>query len=174
MSKTDFNLAAIRAVVFDVDGVLSPSTVSMDDDGVPCRMVNIKDGYAMQHAVKQGLKLAIITGANTKSIVERYGALGVHDVFIGASAKLPVLKKWLADKGIDPAETAYCGDDIPDIQPMQHVGLAVAPADAAPEVKNIAKYITTASGGYGVARELIEQIMRAKGQWMHNADAFGW
>ena len=174
MSRINYNLKQIKALAFDVDGVLSPSTIPMSPEGLPMRMANLKDGYAMQHAVKQGLEMAIITGANTKSIIERYGALGVRDVFIGASAKLPVLKKWLADKGIDPAETAYCGDDIPDIQPMQHVGLAVAPADAAPEVKNIAKYITTASGGYGVARELIEQIMRAKGQWMHDADAFGW
>lgn len=174
MSKTDFDLTTLKGVVFDVDGVLSPSTIPMDGDGVPQRMVNIKDGYALQHAVKCGLKIAIITGANTGSIINRYKALGINDVFIGASQKLPVLDAWLRHNGLTYGDIAYCGDDIPDLPPMLRAALSVAPADAATEVLARARYITRATGGYGVARELIEQILRARGQWMHDTDAFGW
>ena len=174
MSKTDFDLGSIQGVIFDVDGVLSPSTIPMGDDGVPQRMVNIKDGYAMQLAVKRGLRIAIITGADAPSIIHRYSLLGVKDVYTKASDKRPIMDAWLASNGIEPGQTAYVGDDIPDIQCMQRVGLPVAPADAAAEVKSVAKYITQSIGGHGVARELLEQILKAKGLWMTHADAFGW
>lgn len=174
MSKTDYPLNRIRAVVFDVDGVLSPSTVMMGEDGVPRRMVNIKDGFALQHAVKCGIKMAIITGANTESLRLRYNALGIKDVYLSASQKLPVLLDWMEKNGLQPDEVAYCGDDIPDIPCMRHVGLSVAPADADSEVRMMARYVTTAAGGYGVARELLEQLLKDRGQWMHDADAFGW
>lgn len=174
MSKTSFDLGAIHGVVFDVDGVLSPSTIPMNDEGVPMRMVNIKDGYAMQLAVKRGLKIAIITGANTPSIAVRYKALGINDVYLKAAEKLPILQQWLDKEGLAPKEVAYCGDDIPDYQVMNYVGLAVAPADAAHEIKGIADYITVANGGHGVARELLEQILRAKDLWMSDQTAFGW
>ena len=106
MSRTPYDLSRIRAVVFDVDGVLSPSTVAMDSEGRRTRMVNIKDGYAMQLAVKRGLKLAIITGADTPNIVGRYNSLGITDVFLKASHKEPVLRQWMADSGFSSAEVA--------------------------------------------------------------------
>ena len=174
MSKIDHPLTNLRGVVFDVDGVLSPSLIPMSEDCVPTRMANLKDGYALQFAVKCGLKIAIISGANTESLRTRYGALGIHDIFLGSAQKLPILYKWMEDNDLKPEEVAYVGDDIPDIPPMQSVGLAVAPADAAVEVKQIARYITSSCGGYGVARELLEQILRAKGQWMKDTKAFGW
>lgn len=174
MSKINHPLTSLHGIVFDVDGVLSPSTVPMDEHGVPVRMANIKDGFAMQLAVKRGLQLAIITGANTPALISRYNTLGISDVYIGAAHKEPVLREWMAKVNLRPDEVVYCGDDIPDITCMRSVGLAVAPADAAPEVKSIAHYITVANGGYGVAREILEQILRAKGMWMDNAEAFGW
>lgn len=169
-----YDLSLIRAVAFDVDGVLSPSTVAMDSNGVPRRMVNIKDGYALQLAVKKGLKIAIITGADTPSVAVRYKALGVTDVFLKAAEKLPLLRRWMADNSLKPEEVAYVGDDIPDIPAMQAVGLAIAPADAAADVREMARYISPVAGGYGVARELLEQVMRVQGTWMSHADAFGW
>lgn len=174
MSKTAFDLRSIQGVVFDVDGVLSPSTIAVGDDGVPRRMVNIKDGYAIQLAVKRGLRIAIITGADTPAIINRYAMLGIKDVYIKAADKGPVMDKWLAENGLNIDRIAYVGDDIPDLQCMRRVGLAVAPADAAAEVKDVAQYITQASGGYGVGRELLEQILKAQGLWMSHADAFGW
>ena len=123
MSKIDYDLRKIRGVAFDVDGVLSPSTVPMSENGEPMRMVNIKDGYAMQLAVKCGIKIAIITGARTPGIVARYNALGIHDVFLGASDKLPILAQWMSTNGLKREEVAFVGDDIPDLPCLRGVGL---------------------------------------------------
>lgn len=174
MSGINYDLKKIRGVVFDVDGVLSPSTIPTSPEGEPLRMVNIKDGYAIQHAVKCGLKVAIITGGVSRGVTVRYNGLGVKDVFCGAAQKLPVFEQWMADNGLAADEVAYVGDDVPDYEVMRVAGLAVAPADACPDVKEIAEYISPAMGGYGVARDLLEQILRAQGKWMHNAKAFGW
>lgn len=169
-----YDLTKIKAAVFDVDGVLSPSTVPMNEAGVPVRMVNIKDGYAMQLAAKKGLKMAIITGADTPSIAVRYHALGINDVYLKASDKLPLLESWMEANRLSREEVAYVGDDIPDIPALRHAGLSIAPADAAVDVKDIVTYVSPVSGGYGVAREFLEQLLKAQGQWMSHADAFGW
>lgn len=174
MSRTDFDLSKIRAFVFDIDGVLSPSTIPMDNNGIPQRMVNIKDGYAMQLAVKHGYLIAIITGADTPSIASRYNALGITEIHLKASVKLPVLRDLLYRHKLNSDEVVYVGDDIPDIHCMKEVGLSVAPADAAVEVKEIARYISPHDGGYGVARDIIRQVMIARGDWMDNRHAFGW
>lgn len=174
MSRTDYDLTTIRGVAFDLDGVLSPSTIPMGDDGMPRRMVNIKDGYALQLAVKAGLRIAIITGGDGEAITRRYRALGITDVFLRAGDKLPVFERWIKDNGFSPYQVAYVGDDIPDLKPMRLAGLPVAPADAAVDVKAVASLITQAPGGYGVARELLEELLRARGQWLTHADAFGW
>ncbi len=174
MSRIDYDLTKIRAVVFDVDGVLSPSTIPMSVDGIPMRMVNIKDGYALQLAVKHGYKIAVITGADTHAVKVRFNGLGIKDVFLKASMKLPLLKQWISDNNLEIDQVAYVGDDIPDYECMKYVGLAVAPADSAVEIKEIARYISPVNGGYGVARDLLEQVMRANGDWMTVEKAFGW
>ncbi len=174
MSKINYDLTKIKGLVFDVDGVLSPSTIPMSENGDPMRMVNIKDGYALQLAVKKGIKIAIITGGKVPSIIKRYNSLGIKDVFIGVSTKLPVFNKWLSDNGLTADEVAYVGDDIPDYEIMSIAGLRVAPRDAAVDIKEIANYISAVDGGYGVARDIIEQLLRARGQWLNHADAFGW
>lgn len=174
MSSINFDLKKIKGIAFDVDGVLSPSTIPLSPEGEPLRMVSIKDGYALQLAVKKGLKIAIITGGNTKAVDVRFRGLGIEDVFLGTSVKLPILKQWMENNGLKADEVAFVGDDIPDIHSMMHVGLAVAPSDASDEVKQVASYISPKMGGYGVARELIEQVMKAKGLWMADQHAFGW
>lgn len=174
MSSIAYDLKIIRAIAFDVDGVLSPSTIPMSADGFPLRMVNIKDGYALQLAIKRGLKIAIITGGISEAIPKRYNALGVNDVFQGASSKLPVLQKWMADNRLSAEEVAYMGDDIPDLPCLLAVGLPCAPADAAPEVREAAEYIAPIAGGYGCARLILEQILKAQGKWLEDNHAFGW
>lgn len=174
MSGINYDLTKIKAFAFDVDGVLSPSTIPMSDTGVPMRMANIKDGYALQLAVKFGYHIAIITGGNTESVRIRYQALGIKDVFLGASKKLTIFQDWMARKGLRPEEVAYMGDDIPDLPPLRHAGLPVAPRDAATEVLETALYISPFTGGYGCARDLIEQTMKANGQWLNEDKAFGW
>lgn len=174
MSSINYNLKKIKGIAFDVDGVLSPSTIPLSPEGEPLRMVSIKDGYALQLAVKKGLKIAIITGGNTKAVDVRFRGLGIDDVFLGSSMKLPILQQWMENNGLSADEVAFVGDDIPDIQAMRHVGLAVAPADAADEVKRVASYISPKQGGYGVGREILEQVMKAQGLWMSDHKAFGW
>lgn len=174
MSKINYDLTAIKAIVFDVDGVLSPSTVPLGINGVPERMANLKDGYAMVQAVKAGLHMAIISGADDVRVLERFRLIGMKDIFLGCKAKLPILQEWMQSNGYQPHQVAYVGDDVPDLPPMASVGLSVAPADAAVDVLAVAKYVTTAKGGFGVARELLEEILKAQGQWMLSAHAFGW
>ncbi len=174
MSKINYDLTKIKGIVFDVDGVLSPSTIPLGIDGSPCRMVNIKDGYALQLAKKHGYKIAIITGADSEAIRYRFNALGIVDVYLKASMKIPILKEWMRREGLQPENVAYIGDDIPDHEAMSHVGLAACPADAAPEIKATSRYISKYNGGYGVGRDIIEQIMKANGDWMSTEKAFGW
>lgn len=174
MSKICHDLRTIKGVVFDVDGVLSPSTIPLDTDGIPRRMVNIKDGYALQLAVKCGLKLAIISGADSPGVRERFEGLGIKDVYMKAGQKLPVLRRWLEENELEAGEIAFVGDDIPDFECMREVGLAVAPNDAAFDIKRIAGYISPVNGGYGVARDLLEEILKVRGQWLDKAKAFGW
>ena len=170
----DYDLTKIKGIVFDVDGVLSPTVIPMYPDGEPMRMVNVKDGYAMQLAVKKGLLIAILSGARTRAVQVRFENLGVSDVLLGVPVKLPVFEQWMSTHGLKAGQVAYVGDDIPDLQVMHAAGLAVAPADAAPEVRQAAGYVSPCQGGYGVARDLLEQVMRAQGLWLDDHHAFGW
>jgi len=168
------DLTNVRGIVFDVDGVLSPSTIPMDSEGLPVRLMNVKDGYAIQLAVKKGLKLAIISGGRSKAVALRYRSLGIDDVFMGASFKLPVLEQWMEQIGLDASQVVFVGDDIPDLHAMAAVAVAVAPADAAWQVKEAASYISPCAGGHGVARDIIERVLTAQGMWMDDEHAFGW
>lgn len=174
MSKILYDLQKIKGVVFDVDGVLSTSTIPLGDNGVPRRTVNTKDGFAMQLAVKRGLRMAIITGAVSPGIQERYEGLGITEIYSGVGMKLPVFEEWLSRNGLAPEEVAYVGDDVPDYECMKHAGLAVAPADAAADILGIAGYVSPVTGGNGVARDLLEEILRAQGRWALSDKAFGW
>lgn len=174
MSSINYNLSLIKGIAFDIDGVLSPSTIPMAPDGSLLRMANIKDGFAMRLAAKRGLKIAIISGADCYTIRQRMAPLGITDIYLNASDKLPVLKEWMTVNGLAPEEIAFVGDDIPDIPPMRAIGLPVAPADAATEVKCIARYISPFAGGQGVARDLLEQILKMQNLWLEHEDAFHW
>lgn len=166
MSRINYDLKTIRAVVFDIDGVLSPLTIPVDSQGHPYRMTNLRDGLAMNRASKTGLYMAVISGARPSGIEKRISDLGVKDVFMHVGDKLTLLKNWMEEKGLTPEEVAYAGDDLPDIEPMKYCGLRVAPLDADEEIKAIANYISPLRGGEGVARDLIEQILRSKGLWI--------
>ncbi len=170
----NYDLKKIRAIFFDVDGVLSRETITQHPNGEPMRTVNIKDGYALQHAVKCGLLIAIITGGNTESVKVRYNSLGVKEVHLAAKVKLNIYKDLLSKYGITDEEVLYMGDDIPDYEVMCHCGLPCCPADAAPEIKSVSKYVSQRRGGEGCGRDVVEQVLKAQGLWMHNATAFGW
>lgn len=170
----DYDLTKIKAFVFDVDGVLSPSTIPLGEDGYPRRMANVKDGYALQLAVKKGYRIAIISGGKGIQIKKRFELLGIENIFTDVAKKLPVLKGWMENEGLKPEEVMFMGDDIPDLTCLRHVGLPCAPFDACWEVKETAIYISKFSGGYGCGRDILEQVMKAQDNWLTDADSFGW
>lgn len=169
-----YDLTKIKAVIFDVDGVLSAGTIPMDSAGIPLRTVNIKDGYAIQFAVKQGLKIVILSGGNTPSVRKRYENLGVKDIFLGCEVKIETYDRFLADTGLADEEILYMGDDIPDYEVMRRVGCPCCPKDACSDIRGISIYVSPYNGGYGCGRDVIEQVLRAQGLWMNDAKAFGW
>ena len=170
----NYDLSKIKAMLFDVDGVLSDSVIVLDTSGEPMRTINIKDGYAMQLAVKKGYHVGIITGGKTKAVRMRFESLGVQHIYMGACVKTISLTDFMKKTNTKPEEILYMGDDIPDYEIMTTVGLPVCPSDAAPEIKQIAAYISPFAGGKGCARDVMEQIMRAHGNWMSDKQAFGW
>lgn len=174
MSAIDYDLKRIKGIAFDVDGVLSASIVPIDISGEPLRMMNIKDGYAIQFAIKQGLNIAIITGCNSQAVYTRFKELGVKDIYMSSAIKMPDLIDWMEKHRFEPENVAYMGDDIPDIQLMNSVGLSAAPQDAATDIRLIAKYISPLKGGEGCGRDLIEQVLRAQNKWLNGEEAYRW
>ena len=170
----DYDLKKIKAIIFDIDGVLSSSTIQMNDKGEPIRTVNIKDGYSIQLAVKCGIKIAIITGGKGEAIIERYKGLGVKDIYTSASVKTREYADFVQKYNLSDEEVIYMGDDIPDYEVMKICGVPCCPADAAPEIKTIARYISHVNGGQGCGRDVIEQVLKAQDKWMSHAHAFGW
>lgn len=168
-----YDLNKIKAFIFDVDGVLSSSRITLAADGDPMRTVNIKDGYALQLAVKKGFEVGIITGGYTEAVRTRYERLGIRHIYMRSSVKLKDYEDFLMLTCLKDEEVMYCGDDVPDYEVMKRAGLPVAPADAAPEIRQLAKYISPLNGGDGVARDIIEQTMKIQGLWMTD-EAFGW
>lgn len=173
MSSIAYDLTKIKAFVLDMDGVISASISPLGPDGNPMRTVNVKDGYAMQHAVKHGYVVAILSGGNCPAMENRARFLGLQYVFMRAKHKMDNLQQLMDETGLTAEEICYVGDDLPDVPVMNAVGLPVAPADAAPEAKAAAKYISLYEGGHGVVRDVIEQTMRSHGDWGSEA-AFGW
>lgn len=164
----------VKAFVFDVDGVLSANCIPLHPNGEPMRMVNIKDGYAIQYAIKKGYHVAIITGANTNAVRLRFERLGVKDIYMASSTKINDLNDFLKKNSLNAENVLYMGDDIPDYQVMSQVGIPTCPQDAAPEIKAVSVYISPLKGGDGCARDVMEQVMKAQDKWMNDNSAFGW
>ena len=170
----NYDLKKIRTIIFDIDGVLSCETIPLGQDGVPYRTVNIKDGYAIQLAMKLGLRIAIITGCKIKAVGLRYEGLGVEDIYLGAAVKIQTYEEYMIKYGYKDDEVMYMGDDIPDLQVMRRVGCPVCPKDACPEIKEASVYVSHCLGGHGCGRDVIEQTLRAQGKWVMDEKAFGW
>jgi len=160
-------LPKINTFVFDVDGVLSDGSIQITESGDQLRTMSTRDGIAIIMALDKGYNIVIISGGGSESILHRFRYLGISDVFIGVSDKTEVLHQYFNDKSISPENVLYMGDDIPDYYPMQVCGVAVCPKDAAIEIKEIADYISDKEGGKGCVRDIIEQVMRCKGDWFN-------
>ncbi len=173
MSNFKEELQKVKAFVFDIDGVLSRQTISLDSDGDPLRTINLRDGYALQLASRKGYSLCVISGNSSTSIHKRLSSLGVKHVYLGIAEKGAVMKEYMEEAGLTKEQVMYMGDDIPDFKVMKMAGVAVCPADADNEIKQISVYISDKKGGEGCVRDVIEQVMRLHGNWMNN-DAFSW
>ena len=166
-------LQHITTFIFDYDGVLTEGIVMLTEDGEPLRSANVRDGYALQLAVKKGYRIAVISGGKSPSMFRRLSSLGIKDIFLGVEHKIQVFEKYLKDNNIDSSEVVYMGDDIPDFQVMKLAAVPACPADAAEEIRAISKYISHYEGGKGCVRDIIEQVLKLQNNWM-NDDAFKW
>ena len=166
-------LPQITTFIFDVDGVLSTNIVQLLPDEEPIRTANIKDGYALQLAAKKGYKIIIITGGKSRAVEERYGGLGVQDIYMRSSIKMNDFNDVVERYQLTMDEIMYMGDDIPDLEVMMRVGVPCCPCDAAPEVREASVYVSDKTGGNGCARDIIEQVLKAQDNWLDH-EAFGW
>lgn len=170
----NYDLKKIRALVFDVDGVLSQETICTTTAGELLRTTNTKDGYALRLASMSGLHVAIISGGREEAIRLRYSKIGVEDIFLGSSVKTEKFTQLLEKYHLAADEVLYMGDDIPDYEVMKLVGLPCCPRDASPEIREISTYVSHKDGGKGCVRDVIEQVLRAQGKWMADEKAFRW
>ena len=155
----------ITTFIFDVDGVLTDSSVHITPTGEMLRIMNIRDGYALKAAVESGYHVCIISGGSNEGVRIRLRNLGVTDIHLGTPDKVETFKEYAELYQINPETVLYMGDDIPDYHVMQLVGLPTCPQDASPEIKTISKYISHKNGGKGAVREVIEQVMKVQGKW---------
>jgi 3-deoxy-D-manno-octulosonate 8-phosphate phosphatase (KDO 8-P phosphatase) len=158
-------LKHIKAILLDVDGVLTNGNLLITESGEQLRQFNIKDGYALQLAVKRGIKIAVLSGARSKGVEHRLRGLGIQDVFLGLDSKSEVYQNYLAQNNLAPEEVLFMGDDMPDLQVMTMVGLAVCPADAIEEIKAISHYISPKNGGEGCVRDIVEKVLKIQNLW---------
>jgi len=166
-------LKEITTFIFDVDGVFTDGSLVLVP-GEMARVMNVKDGFAVQLAVKLGLRLAIITGGSSEIVKERLQGLGIKEVYLRCHDKMEVFNKYLSDHDLTPDEVCYMGDDIPDYHVMKTAGLSVAPNDACEEIKSISHYVSDKKGGKGCVRDILEQAMKVKGLWMADERSHKW
>ncbi|QQS50291.1 MAG: HAD-IIIA family hydrolase [Bacteroidota bacterium] len=166
-------LHLIKAFVFDVDGVFTDGQVYLMAGNEYVRAMNIKDGYAVQHCVKAGYPVAIISGGTSEEVRKRFSNLGITDIYLRSSNKLDDFEDFRFKYHLEYENILYMGDDLPDYEVMQRCGIPSCPADAADEIKDISIYISNKRGGEGCVRDVIEQAMRLHGNWF-NDQSFIW
>ncbi len=173
MTNFKEDLVRVKAFLFDIDGVLSLQTINLNSFGVPNRTVNLRDGYAMQLAVRKGYYIGVISGSRSKEYQKRLKLLGVTDIYLNSRSKLDHFNIFLKKHNINKSDVLYMGDDIPDFEVMKEAGVAACPSDADSEIKQVADYISDKKGGEGCVRDVIEQVLRLHNNWM-DSDAFTW
>jgi len=173
MANFKEELGKVKAFIFDIDGVLSLQTIPLNSFGVPTRTVNLRDGYALQLAVKKGYFVGIITGSNSKEYQRRLKLLGIRDIYLNSKLKSEHYNSFKKKHGLNDSEILFMGDDIPDLEVMKMAGVPVCPSDADSEVKQVAIYISDKRGGEGCVRDVIEQVLRLHDNWM-DSEAFTW
>jgi len=160
----------VTAFIFDIDGVLTDGTVLILQDGLQARQMHVKDGFALQMAVKNGYNVFIISGGISEESKKRLEYLGIKEIYLGIADKTKFVTDLLKTKKIKWEEVLYMGDDLPDMPLMNKVGLSCCPADAVSEVKSVVKYISLIKGGWGCVRDVIEKVLKVNGQWKYETD----
>jgi 3-deoxy-D-manno-octulosonate 8-phosphate phosphatase (KDO 8-P phosphatase) len=155
----------IKTMIFDVDGVFTDNGLLVTEEGHFLRIMSARDGLAIRMAREAGYRLAIITGGNSLAVEERLTHLGIHDVFLKIDDKMEVFERYLEENNLDPKTILYMGDDLLDIEVLKKVFLSTCPKDAAPEVAEVAEYISPVGGGQGCVRDVVEKVMKAQDRW---------
>ena len=164
-------LKDITTFIFDVDGVLTDGTVQVTSEGEHLRTMSVKDGYALKTAVQKGYTVCIISGGSNEGVRSRLAGLGVQHIYLGTSQKEVPFEEFLNATKINTENVLYMGDDIPDIPPMKRVAIAACPQNAVPEVKSVSNYVSHKNGAEGCARDVIEQVLKVRGDWANHFDA---
>lgn len=159
----------VKAFAFDVDGVFTNGDVLVNEVGEQMRTFNIKDGFALQFAIKLGYPVLIVSGGNSKGVKLRFEGLGVRDIFMNESDKETVLNAWIEKNNLSLQDILFMGDDVPDLAVMKIIGFPVCPIDAIEDIKAICDYISPKAGGKGAVRDVIEKVMRLQGTWSSNS-----
>lgn len=159
-------LSGIHTFLFDVDGVFTDGHVQLHPGLDPVRTFFTRDAYAVQHALKEGLRIIVISGGISPGVAESFARLGVTEFHHSVKDKNAKVDELITGSGLDLKRAAYMGDDIPDLRVMQRVALPCCPADAAEEIKFISRYVSRFPGGRGCVRDVLEQAMKVQDKWL--------
>ena len=160
----------ITTFIFDMDGVLTDGTVLVLENGVQARQMHIKDGFALQMALKNNYRVLIVSGGNSPQVLSRLERLGVHDVHMSIANKKEFISTYISQNNLASEEVLYMADDLPDLPVMKLVGLACCPADAVNEIKEAVKYISPFEGGKTCVRDVIEKVLKLNDHWQYRED----
>ena len=159
----------ITTFIFDIDGVLTDSTILLLENGLQARRMNIKDGLGLQMALRNGFKVVAISGSYSEPVIYRMKKLGIENVHMSVMDKKEFVKDFISQHNLNWEEILYMADDLPDIDLMRAVGLPCCPADAVPEILELSKYISPVNGGMGCVRDVIEKVLKVQDKWIfHN------
>lgn len=164
------DIARIEAMIFDVDGVMTDGRIIPTAEGDFIRCYNCKDGYALAYAIRHGYRVCVITGGYGKILERRLRMLGMQDFYIDCMDKITTLREYMNKYNLNPENVLYMGDDIPDLECMREVGMPVCPADSAAEVIECSRYVSEFEGGRGAVRDIVEQVLRARGDWAKSSE----
>jgi 3-deoxy-D-manno-octulosonate 8-phosphate phosphatase (KDO 8-P phosphatase) len=158
-------MKAVRAFIFDVDGVLTDNTVLVTEAGELLRTMHVRDGQCIKWAIRAGYPIAIITGGRSEGVKKRLTELGIEEYYSGIGDKMTAFQSFMQRTGIGAHEICYMGDDLPDLPVLRKVLLSCCPGDAMPEIMDICDYVSPLHGGTGCARDIIERVMKLQGKW---------
>ena len=160
----------ITTFIFDVDGVLTDGTVLVLENGLQARSMSIKDGFALQLAVKCGYHVVIVSGSTPSPVVDRLNKLGITAIHMSVLDKQSFISSYMEKNSLLKEQVLYMGDDLPDLPAMSVVGLSACPADAVEEIRDAVKYISPSKGGHGCVRDVIEKVLKLNDHWKYHPE----